>query len=242
MLILKPNKALQRGATLIETLIALSLSMVVVSSMVALMGNSLGSASRIIQMTQLADEMRNTMSMMTRDLRRANYNANAHLCYANSDCANDGTASQVGEVIINDSIGAGIGDCMVFNLDRDQDGDGTENTDGAGGFRLRQSANNFGVVAMWVGGATPAGCATAHADWVPLTDPEFVDIVTLVFDNTQSVEFSVEEEGGGMLNQRMREILVTIEGELVLSKDDSFQITRRLDDTIRVRNDFLWNP
>ena len=237
MLNLNLQVARQKGATLMEVMVSLALSMLVVSSMVVLMGNSLGSASRIIQMTQLSDELRNTMSMMTRDLRRANYNANAHLCYANSDCGIDGAAAQVGEVIINANQ-----DCMVFNLDRDQDGDGTENTDGAGGFRLRQSADNFGFVEMWVGGATPAGCATAHADWVPLTDPEFVDITALVFDDTPSIVFSVEEEGGGILNQRVREIWVTIEGELVLSKADDFQITRRLDDTIKVRNDFLWNP
>ena len=66
----------QAGVTLIETLIGLALSVIVTVSMVSLMANSMGSATRIIQMSQLTDELRNTMSMMSRDIRRANYTAN----------------------------------------------------------------------------------------------------------------------------------------------------------------------
>jgi hypothetical protein len=62
----------QAGFTLMEAMISLALSLVVTSAMVALMANSLGTTSRIIQMSQLTDELRNTMSMLTRDIRRAN--------------------------------------------------------------------------------------------------------------------------------------------------------------------------
>jgi type IV pilus assembly protein PilW len=79
----------QRGATLIELLIGLALSLIVTSSMVVLMSNSLGTATRIIQMTQLTDDMRNAMSMVSRDVRRANYSAYAYKCYGNSDCSLD---------------------------------------------------------------------------------------------------------------------------------------------------------
>ncbi len=70
-------------------MIALALSLIVTSSMVVLMGNSMGSATRIIEMSQLTDELRNSMSMMSRDVRRANYNVNAIYCFANSECGDE---------------------------------------------------------------------------------------------------------------------------------------------------------
>lgn len=227
----------QSGITLIETLIGLALSMIVVSSMVALMGNSLGSATRIIQMTQLSDELRNTMSMLTRDMRRANYNANAYKCYANSDCGVDGTTNQIGQVLINNDPTVLIGDCMIFNLDRDQDGDGSSAGDGAGGFR-RSETGGIGFIEMWVGDASPAACGIADTDWVAMTDTRFVDITTFQIDKSNSVEASLTEEGGGILSQRSRQIKVVVAGELILDSS----ITRRIEDTIRVRNDYLWNP
>ncbi len=139
----------QTGVTLIEMMIGLALSLIVVSSMVSLMGNSMGTATRIIQMTQLSDELRNTMSMATRDLRRANYNANAYQCYSNSDCGIDGLDLQVGAITIENN------NCMIFNLDRDQDG--SAGSYRAGGFRL-SSDGGVGYIEMWVGDAdaTPA--------------------------------------------------------------------------------------
>ena len=64
----------QTGFSLIEAMISIALSMVVTSAMIVLMGNSMGTATRIIEMTQVTDELRNVISMMSRDVRRANYN------------------------------------------------------------------------------------------------------------------------------------------------------------------------
>ena len=46
---IKRNK--QQGASLMEVLIAMSISLVVTASMIALMANSLGTTTRIIKMT-----------------------------------------------------------------------------------------------------------------------------------------------------------------------------------------------
>jgi len=216
----------QAGATLIEIMIGLALSLVVVTSMVALMGNSMGSATRIIQMTQLSDELRNAMSMMTRDLRRSNYSANSAYCYANSDCGVDGSATQVGDITISG------GNCMIFNLDRDQDGDASD--DGAGGFRLRDDGG-VGFIEMWTGDASPGCNDGAGGDWIALTDPAYVNITVFSIDDSNSIENSITVEGGGTLTQRTRQIVIQIQGELLI--EDT--ITRRLEDTIKVRNDWL---
>jgi hypothetical protein len=224
----------QAGATLIELLIGLALSMIVVSSMVGLMSNSMGTASRIIQMTQLSDELRNTMSMATRDLRRANYNANAYQCYANASCGIDGLDLQVGAVTIENK------NCMIFNLDRDQDG--AADSYRAGGFRLATDGGP-GYIEMWVGEAGDApDCSDPFGadgdNWLAMTDPQIVDITQFEIDDSNSKFADLLEEGGGTLRQTMREILIQVTGELVL--DDT--ISRHIQDTIRVRNDHLWDP
>ena len=70
-------KQYQSGASLMEVLIAMSISLVVTASMIALMANSLSTTARIVNMTKLADDMRVAMQMVTRDVRRSSYNAQA---------------------------------------------------------------------------------------------------------------------------------------------------------------------
>lgn len=216
----------QKGFTLVEAMISLALSLIVTTAMVGLMSNSLGSASRIIQMQQLTDELRNTMSMMSRDVRRANFNANSIYCYANSDCGIDGTATQSADIAINNAQ-----DCFIFGLDRDWDGDA--NNDGGGAFRLADSGG-VGVVEMWAGSTVP-NCTATSTDWMPITDPGFVDVTTLVVDNAGSFEGSILQENGTTLTVRTRQVKLQLGGQLVL--DNS--ITRQIEDTIKVRNDIF---
>ncbi len=162
----------QAGVTLIETMISLALSLVVTSAMVVLMANSLGTATRVIHMSQLTDELRNAMSMMTRDVRRANYSANSIFCYGYSKCGfAGGNALQTGDIQI-----ANGGSCFTYTLDRGFNGDATD--DAVGGFR-RVLVDEVGVIEMWTGGAgtTPnCGAAPGAANWIALTDPDTVDI------------------------------------------------------------------
>ena len=213
----------QTGATLIELLVGLALSMIVTSSMVVLMSNSLGSATRIIQMTQLTDDMRNAMSMVSRDIRRANYSANSAYCYSNSDCGVDGSANQTAAVI--------QANCVIFNLDRNQDGDAT--TDDAGGFR-RVLDNGVGVIEMWVGDSSAACNDASGGDWIPLTDPDLVNFTAFDF-TLNDITGSVVDENGATLTQHTREIAMVIAAQLVIDPT----VTRRIEDSIKVRNDFL---
>jgi Tfp pilus assembly protein PilW len=214
----------QAGFTLMEAMIALGLSMIVTSAMVVLMANSLGTATKVIQMTQLTDELRNAMSMMSRDVRRANYSASAVYCYANSDCGIDGSATQAPDITIG-------GDCFTFNLDRNQDGDAS--TDDAGAFR-RVTAGGVGLIEMWVGDSAP-NCGAASTDWVAVTDPGFIDVTTFAIDDSASFTGTLVEEGGTILTQRTRQVQIALEGRLI--RDN--RITRRIEDVIKVRNDIF---
>jgi type II secretory pathway pseudopilin PulG len=224
----------QNGFTLVEALVGLTLSVIVTASMVVLMANSLGSASRIIQMSQLTDELRNTMSMMSRDIRRANYSANSVYCYANSECGDPttGIAVQADDVTITWPAGLM---CMIFGLDRDWDGNA--NNDGGGAFRRETGFNargeNVGRIEMWTGTSVPS--CDDSSDWVAITDPDLLDIQNFTATMPGTFDDSIEEDGGTTVTVRTRVVRLQIRGELVLDRD----ISRSIEDTIKVRNNLL---
>jgi prepilin-type N-terminal cleavage/methylation domain-containing protein len=221
----------QNGFTLIEAMIGLALSVIVTASMVGLMSNSLGSASRIIQMSQLTDELRNTMSMMSRDVRRANYSTNSVYCYANSECGDPTTGPAVQAADIDVSVPA----CLVFGLDRDWDGNA--NNDGGGAFRretgINERGENVGTIEMWTGTSVPS--CDDSSDWVAITDPDLVDITDFTATMPGTFDGSVEEDGGTTVTVRTRVVRLQITGELVLDRT----ISRRTEDRIKVRNNLV---
>lgn len=219
----------QSGASLMEVLVAMSISLVVTASMIALMANSLSSTTRIIQMTKLADDMRVALQMMSRDVRRSSYNANSMLCYANEDCGTDGSIAAAADITIN-----AANTCFTFLMDRDHDGDSTE--DPAGGFR-RVEVGGVGVIEMWSGGNSPdCGSAAGTNGWVQITNPENMDIFAFTVDDNLSYTQVIQDDGmGNTLSQRVRKVRMDLQGRLVLDNT----ITRRMEDVISVRNDLI---
>jgi hypothetical protein len=224
----------QTGASLMEVLVAMSISLVVTASMIALMANTLSSTTRIIHMTKLTDSMRVALQMMGRDLRRSSYNANSMLCYSNEDCITDGSITAAGDITINEA-----GTCFTFLLDRDHDGDSTEND--AGGFR-QVTVGGVGSIEMWTGGASPdCGSAAGSPGWVQVTNPGDMDIfgfdVEDVDGNILSYTQVIQNDGfGNTLSQRVRKLRMNIQGRLIVDNT----IERQMEDVINVRNDLLF--
>ena len=216
----------QAGFSLMEAVISMSLSLVVTASMVALMANSLGNTSRIINMTKLSDDLRSTMQLMTRDVRRTSYNANALLCYGNDDCFSDGSVTLPTDIVYSNT-----NDCFTFLMDRDHDGDSTEND--AGGFR-RVNVGGVGAIEMWVGGSSP-DCAAANTNWVRVTNPDSMDITTFSVDDNLSYQETIFDDGTTTIIQKVRRLRLAIAAELVADN----AINRRMEDVITVRNDLL---
>jgi len=223
----------QQGSSLMEVLIAMSLSLVVTASMIALMANSLGTTARIIKMTKLSDDMRIAMQMMSRDLRRSSYNANSMFCYANADCGTDGAATLAADIVMVDMDADGVNDCFTFLTDRDYDGDSTEND--AGGFR-RVSSSGVGIIEMWTGDATP-DCTDADGagNWVQVTNPDNMDIFAFSVDEDLSYTVEIFNDGVNSLSQKVRKVRMNMQGRLVMDNT----IVRRIEDVIAVRNDLL---
>jgi len=218
----------QTGATLMEVLVAMSISLVVTAAMIAMMANSLGTTARIVQMTKLSDDMRVALQMMSRDVRRSSYNANSMFCYSNEDCSTDGAITAAADITIDGAT------CFTFLMDRDHDGDSTE--DNAGGFR-RVTASGVGVIEMWTGNASPdCSSAAGAAGWVQITNPENMDIFAFSVDDNLSYTQVIKDDGvNPTISQKIRKVRMDMQGRLVLDNT----ITRRMEDVIAVRNDLL---
>jgi type II secretory pathway component PulJ len=218
----------QAGFSLMEAVVSIALSLVVTASMVGLMANSLGTTARIVNMTKLSDDLRNTMQLMTRDVRRTSYNANAMFCYGNDNCDSDGSVTVPADITISNT-----NDCFTFLLDRDHDGDATEND--AGGFRRVVAANGVGAIEMWTGDNEP-DCAADNNNWVTVTNPASMNVTTFsVDDNLSYDEVIFDDEAGNTISQKVRKLRVAIDARLV----SSAAVTRRIEDVISVRNDLL---
>lgn len=249
----KLNK--QQGASLMEVLIAMSISLVVTAAMIALMANSLGTTTRIIKMTKLSDDMRIAMQMMSRDIRRSNYNGKSMYCYATESCLEsstitlaDGSEMKLANDI-NIEVDVDDNTCFTFLMDRDQDGDATTfnsdpTIDSAGGFRRTlvkpdpdaDDSERVGVIEMWTGNAAPAcGAAAGTGGWVQITNPENMDIFEFSVDENLSYTQEIFNDGATSLSQKVRKIRMNMQGQLVLDNT----IVRRMEDVISVRNDLL---
>jgi type II secretory pathway component PulJ len=217
---------------MMEVLVAMSISLIVTASMIALMSNSLSTTARVIKMTKLTDDLRVAMQMMTRDLRRSSFNSQGMQCYGNEDCMTDGSITAAGDISIVD------GNCFWFELDRQFNGDSTD--DRAGGFRHRSGTVDglpVGWLEMYTGETQPDCTEDAVAEgWVAITDPSEINVSAFTIDDAQSyTEVVLQDIYGNTLSQRVRKLRMNIQGQLVMDPT----IMRRVEDVISVRNNVL---
>jgi type IV pilus assembly protein PilW len=212
----------QRGLGLIEMLVSMALSLMAVGVMVILMANTLGSGSTTIQMSRLSQELRASMQLMSRDLRRANFHSGFLSCFGNVDCRSDlGIEAYVNTININAS-----GNCFWYWLDRN--GDAALSDDAVGAFRFG-TVNGVGVIQMRTEGNGGANCDDG-AGWELITDPDTVDITSFTVSNSESYTETLSSEGD---EQTVEKIRLNIIGRMV--RDPSIQ--REIQDLVLIRND-----
>lgn len=212
----------QRGLGLMEMMVSMALSLVAVTTMVVLMANTLGSGATTIQMSRLSQELRASMQLMSRDLRRANYHSSFLNCFANVDCRDD---LNIGAYVNTIHINAG-GDCFWYWLDRDGDADLSD--DPVGGFRF-STIDGVGVIQMRTSGNAAVNCDDATG-WELITDPNTVEITRFSISNSDSYTELLSAAGDSQVVEKLR---LTINGRMTGNPT----IQKEIQDLILVRND-----
>ena len=212
----------QRGFGLIEMLVSMALSLLAVSVMVILMASTLGSGTATIQMSRLSQELRASMQLMSRDLRRANFHSSFFNCYANVDCRNDlGIATYVDNIHINAAE-----NCFWYWLDRD--GDADLSNDAVGGFRY-STIGGVGVIQMRTTGNSAANCDDDDG-WELITDPNTVEITSFVVSNSDSYTETLSASGDTQVVEKIR---LTINGQMATNPS----VQREIQDLVLIRNE-----
>lgn len=216
------NLKLQTGFGLMEMLVSIALSLLAVTVMVILMANTLGTGAETIQMSRLSQELRASLQLMSRDLRRANYHSGFLTCFANANCRSDlNIAAYVNTIQINEA-----GNCFWYWLDRDSDAD--LSNDAVGGFRF-STIDGIGVIQMRVSGNTAANCDDGTG-WELITDPGVVDIINFSISNADSYTESLSAAGDTQVVEKIR---LNIDGRMAANPS----VRREIQDLILVRND-----
>ena len=225
-------KAKQTGFTLMELLIATVISAVVVTGMIALMANTLGSSTVTIGMTRLTEELRAAMQIVSRDVRRAGFYGDIVSCIAQGTCGGSADFSPV-ELIAQSG---GSADCIRVAYDRD--GDNT--SDGVPSevvfFRYNVTSSVGRIQLKTSGNATDADCS--EGTWTDITDPRMIHISNLEFDDTGTFTTVISSSSDGDTTVTTRIVEITMTGNLIGNTD----IQRQIVNEVRVRNDLFAAP
>lgn len=194
MLIIGSN---QRGWTLIELMIAMTLGLIVIGAVLAVYLMTLKTSGQTINSGRLNQEAAAIMNIMVNDIRRAGY-ADATAADWNGNTINNfrephtnpfnqrgSTALEVRDVATNASQNpTGSGDCIVYAYDANQNSvlDDAESV----GFRLNGTSVEMRSGIDPANGGQTNSCASAGATWRTMNDDTTISIDTLTFDLGQS--------------------------------------------------------
>lgn len=231
-----------KGFSLIELMVALAAGLIVLSAVVAFLMSSFKGNSDFVQSTRLTQELRNTMDLITRDLRRAGYDDNAMAYLATGGISPFSRIMTCNAADVCTSGAAAPRTCIIYAYDRAAGTPGTIDVSGGEvrGIRLKtRSVNgrNVGVIEYAVSsGAIRPACAAAGPDysvypttcnaattWCPLSDGTKLDIST----------FTLTDTGANTGGVKLRDIGIVLQGRIAGTTD----YVRGMKSSVRIRSD-----
>lgn len=149
----------QRGLTLIELMIALVVGLIVIGAVITFTVSTIRAYGQNIASTKLTQELRTSMNVMVRELRRAGFDAGSV-----SRTMTGTSPSNFNTVAVN-------GSCVTYQYDR---GDVTGATPSGSEMRALRFNSTAGTIEMKAGAGT-VDC-NGTTGWVPVTDPAVVQV------------------------------------------------------------------
>ena len=240
------TKSRQSGLSLVETMVAMTIGLFLLTGLVTFVTNNLNANRSRLEMTRLNQELRASMNVMIREIRRAGYWASpsytlgplstlgAGTTYNNpflgaiSITSGGTTTTTNGGIYVPPSSVPG---CILFSYDSNGNGIfDTTTPDERYGFLL-----DNGIIYMRTGqGATVNDCTTnAGNAWGALTNGNDVNYQTLTFSGPITTKAYLSGTSGP--NTQVRYITITLTGQ---SKSDS-SIQQTLTETVKLENDLF---
>ncbi len=214
------------GFSLIELMIAMVAGLIVIGSVTAFAVASIESNVQNTISTRLMQELRTTMSLVTREIRRAGFDQRAHEGIAR------GAAFVSPFAPIALVPGPEAGECIVFAYDATGGTAGALDAGEIKGLRRSVGAGGNGVIQYHPGAGGTPNCAN-DAGWEDITDPFAVDVTFFRLAHANAAPAPVVAPLTAPL--WVRELDVQLAGRLVNEPD----VVRALDSRVRIRADCI---
>lgn len=214
----------QHGISLIELMVAMSISILLMLGLTTFMSGTLNSNSTAIKMSRFDQEIRAAMTLMVREVRRAGYWGSPS--YTSGALSGVGYGSTYVNPFANlDTTTAG---CILYRYDKNSNGiiDSGEYF----GFQLSSDS-----IQMLNNGSSTDNC-NSTSGWAPLTNSANVKVTTLSFAETDSAPVYTNGTSSGP-NIKVRYITITLTGQ---SATDA-SLKQTLQETVKLEND-LFSP
>ena len=228
----------QSGFSLVELMVALVAGLLVSTAVIAFALASMKTNGEYVQSTRLTQELRNTLDLITRELRRAGYDEHALKYLATGDAS---PFSRL-EVAVANTSPSGTFNCVVYSYDRaggvpgTRDGDNgeirgirwVERTVNGQDVGVIEYAESKGSGDVDCAGATPdyskypVAC-NATSYWCALSDPRRLDITTFAITDNRAITEGVQ----------VRDLDISLIGGIA----GSSEISREVKSKVRVRSD-----
>lgn len=230
-----PTKMLRlgKGFSLIEMMVAMVAGLVVIGAVVVFTIATSQSSTTNIRSVRLMQNLRTSLSLMEREIRRSGYNESA-LTYA-GQCV---SASGVCPIGVFNQLAVVSPTCLVVSYDNSANA--TAGAVDAGefhGFRLKKDASGVGIIQASLGGSSAPDCTVAVDDtaWLNVSDPTVVDVTDLTFTQLTT--------NGGCVQQSSTLVWLVVQDVRIQMTgkwtDPAAKLitTRALDESVRVKND-----
>lgn len=213
----RPARHQARGLSLIELMVSLTIGLAVLSGVLGMLMNSMRAHASSVKAIRLNQEMRAAMDLMVRDIRRAGYRKDY------GDFIGSGQSFDNTVRLLDDGVR------VQFQYDENDDKTLSADTESFG-FKLDAGALQYTRNAQ---AGTP--------DWQPITDPNVTTFTALTFcfwPSTSAqcltqVPADARFTLSGSSQVSVQAVRITMSAQI---KNDA-ATTRRLTETIRVRND-----
>jgi Tfp pilus assembly protein PilW len=217
------------GFSLVELMVAMAGGLIVIGAAVTFTVTTMRSYSENILSARLTQELRASMNLIVRELRRAGHDSTAVTRVLTTT-----SASTFGEVGVDVDTS-----CVTYEYDRNIGADGPDATE-IRGFRLSNGV-------LQLNASSAAIDCEADDDWEDITDPNVVQITKfepVMVESTfcaQVAERDTSSPADGIIDEydmargSVRTISVCLQGRMV-SRDD---ITRHVTDSVRIRAEDL---
>jgi len=207
------------GFTLIELLVVLTISSILFIALTAVFTANILHYQKVLNTNRLNQQLEFVMQLMTNDIRRAGYSANA-----SNDIGTNLNTNPFVAAATDISVNA-ANNCILFTYDHAKSGTLPAIAAGADddryGFQLSGNAIQ----------ARPPGATfvCAATDWENVTDTNVISITALSFTlNTSTVT-----TGPGAQGIKMRSVDISVTGQLA----SDATVTKTLTHHVRIRND-----